>query len=706
MRTTTAEFSTAAKEDTLNHHHASTFEDIEFADMVTLKSERVKKALRVLGVTPFHKPELDGSEEHVRSLLNGRARVTAALGVLATAPMSSAELSRDSPCAILLKKERSNFRLARLTSEATPLFVACAKGHSACARALLVADTSAVDMRLNRWTPFHIACLFGHNACLEALLLKRHAILDAHDEDGWTPFHIACANGRIACVQALLEAGANKDAMTNDGWRPLHVACIFGHDACVRALLDAEANKEAADNNGWTPLHTACANGHAACARTLLNSLVTKDAVDAFGRTPLFLATVMSCEAIVRILLQMGASVYVGTRSGCNPLSIARSGGNAIIESLLAEAEAEQTPPVPNAIAVVPTRTALSSTISPIELPLTPPAGTSLTSVVVPQLLYSELIFDSEAGGAQIELGRGSFGNVYAGRWKGERVAIKKMSMPLELVASGRFRREVELHMRANSKYVVLVYGAAVRPVRDITDKMTCYVVMDRMPSDLSCALFGSFATDHPAYNIAATARLLPQRLRLLLEIARGVRFLHAHNIVHADLKPGNVMLDHDGHAKLTDFGLAVQRKIDASRTRSSQIGMRGSLPYMDPALFYENMSVKPSSDMYSWGVLAWEVLTLRKPYENTIRNLGSAVLAAGAGLTASTDAASPLSGPTMPSMNRRTFSGDRPHDVLARVPDVPPGLRALIVRCWSEDQSARPTAEDAIAVLEPLVEG
>ncbi|RYG55407.1 hypothetical protein EON66_05380, partial [archaeon] len=197
------------------------------------------------------------------------------------------------------------------------------------------------------------------------------------------------------------------------------------------------------------------------------------------------------------------------------------------------------------------------------------------------------------------------------------------------------------------------------------------------------------------------------QRLRLLLEIARGVRFLHAQDIVHTDLKPGNVMLDRLGTAQLTDFGLAVQRTLDASRTRSSHRGERGTLAYMDPALVggNEGASVKSSSDMYSWGVMAWEVLTFHKPYERASSS-GGASSGARASASSGGAAAGGLGIVLIPSFSRLTFDGERPEEVLARAaPGVPLPLRDLIRRCWSEEQRVRPTAEAIVAALEPIVE-
>ncbi|RYE99642.1 MAG: hypothetical protein EOO41_00765, partial [Methanobacteriota archaeon] len=310
------------------------------------------------------------------------------------------------------------------------------------------------------------------------------------------------------------------------------------------------------------------------------------------------------------------------------------------------------------------------------------------------EIRYEDLKFDTDVDGFRLELGRGGFGAVFAGTFCGERVAIKKL--PTAPAVYTTFWDEVALHMRASHRHVVRVLGAAIRE-REDTGEVDCFVVMERAVTDVGSALYKSFKALHPAARLQRLMTEQPYRLRLLLEISRGLRFLHAKGVVHADLKPENVMLDADGHAQLTDFGMSVQRRLEATRTRTREWGRGGTPVYMDPAFACGASSVKPASDMYAWGVLAWELLTMRKPYEGV--SSGGAGASAGAGVTGSSSSVGTV------SFLRLTFDGVPPKEVLALVtPGVPPELCDLICRCWAEEQSARPTAEEVIAVLERIV--
>src|SRR6185437_277174 len=91
----------------------------------------------------------------------------------------------------------------------------------------------------------------------------------------------------------------------------------------------------------------------------------------------------------------------------------------------------------------------------------------------------------------------------------------------------------------------------------------------------------------------------------------RGLVFAHANQVVHRDLKPGNVWLTADGIAKIGDFGLAVS----LDRSRLTQHGfMVGTVNYMPPeqALGGE---VTPQSDLYSLGAMLYELVTGKPPF-------------------------------------------------------------------------------------------
>lgn len=77
-------------------------------------------------------------------------------------------------------------------------------------------------------------------------------------------------------------------------------------------------------------------------------------------------------------------------------------------------------------------------------------------------------------------------------------------------------------------------------------------------------------------------ASIWKARLRLLIEIARTVHHAHECGVIHRDLKPGNILIDESGHAKVLDFGIARLRH-DAAQGLTQDGQVLGTLPYMSP---------------------------------------------------------------------------------------------------------------------------
>ncbi|MEX2501925.1 MAG: serine/threonine-protein kinase [Trueperaceae bacterium] len=100
----------------------------------------------------------------------------------------------------------------------------------------------------------------------------------------------------------------------------------------------------------------------------------------------------------------------------------------------------------------------------------------------------------------------------------------------------------------------------------------------------------------------------LPEAIRLVTEVAEGLAYTHGRKVLHRDVKPANVFLDGDGHAKLGDFGTGV---FFASDDASERVG---TAFYMAPEIF-EGAASDVRSDVYALGVLAYEVLTGQRPF-------------------------------------------------------------------------------------------
>jgi serine/threonine-protein kinase len=104
------------------------------------------------------------------------------------------------------------------------------------------------------------------------------------------------------------------------------------------------------------------------------------------------------------------------------------------------------------------------------------------------------------------------------------------------------------------------------------------------------------------------------QGLRILLQVARAIESAHEKGIIHRDLKPENILLDARGHAKVADFGLAGIRRPDSRLNLTATAVAMGTLNYMAPEQRRDARSVDGRADLFSLGVMLYEVLTGELP--------------------------------------------------------------------------------------------
>ncbi|KAK4801165.1 hypothetical protein SAY86_021652 [Trapa natans] len=232
-------------------------------------------------------------------------------------------------------------------------------------------------------------------------------------------------------------------------------------------------------------------------------------------------------------------------------------------------------------------------------------------------------------------LATGTYGIVYKGTYDEQDVAVKLLDWGEDGVAKAAetaalrasFRQEVAVWHKLNHPNVTKFIGASMgtsnlkipenNPVRSGQSNIparACCVVVEFVPGgNLKNFLFRNRRKKLPFKTV----------IKLALDLARGLCYLHSERIVHRDVKAENMLLDTEQNLKIADFGVA---RVEAQNP-SDMTGETGTLGYMAP----EVLVGKPynrSCDVYSFGICLWEIYCCALPYPDlSFADVSSAVV-------------------------------------------------------------------------------
>ncbi|XP_067857857.1 receptor-interacting serine/threonine-protein kinase 1 isoform X2 [Heptranchias perlo] len=174
---------------------------------------------------------------------------------------------------------------------------------------------------------------------------------------------------------------------------------------------------------------------------------------------------------------------------------------------------------------------------------------------------------------------------------------------------------------------------------------------------------------------------------RIVLEIIEGMAYLHEMRIVHKDLKPENILVDADYHIKIADLGVAIfktwSRLTTEEQKRRGQMSSKpqnnaGTLSYLAPEhLRSLNTKATEKSDVYSFSIVVWVILTNTEPYENALNDT---------------------------QVYHLVLNGDRP-DVNEIPDEAPEEIVSIMQQCWENEPEKRMTFAECNLKFGPFYE-
>lgn len=197
------------------------------------------------------------------------------------------------------------------------------------------------------------------------------------------------------------------------------------------------------------------------------------------------------------------------------------------------------------------------------------------------------------------KLGSGQFGQVFFVREKVTKVpfALKciRKERIIEMGGQKQILREIEIHSHLNHKNIITLY-------KFFHDEKRLYMLLEM-----------AFKGEIYRHLQDSPTGYFPDKLaaKYIDQVCDALIYIHSKNVIHRDIKPENLLLDSKGNVKLADFGWSVHTMSNRRAT------MCGTLDYLPPEIV-RNQSYDPNVDLWCIGILCYEFLVGKPPFENS----------------------------------------------------------------------------------------
>ena len=357
----------------------------------------------------------------------------------------------------------------------------------------------------------------------------------------------------------------------------MHLAVMSGHLQVCEVLLDylQDIQINAKNRYSITPLHLASVRGDLEIAQLLVRSGADLNAVDEDGNTPLHLGCSGGHHQLVTWLLSRCPDTLIRNRTGQTADEVANGAIRSVFRRFNSRTQISSGPFISEPIKLEAIRTRAVEN----------PQGLSPQQFTVLQ-----------------QIGKGSFGEVFlvkkaqSSELYAMKVLQKDKVIAQNLILYAMTERNILSQM--HHPFMVSLHFAF-----QTSDKL--FLVLDYLPG-------GDLAS-----HLRMEKKFSESRARLYLcEILLALEELHRHDIIFRDLKPGNIVLDAEGHAVLTDFGLS-KVGVDSNYKAKS---FCGSLAYIAPEVINREGHGK-AVDWYLLGVVFYEMIVGVPPYFSMHKN-------------------------------------------------------------------------------------